>query len=218
MTKTALITGSETFGGYTFNPSKWLALSANGKVIAGHRIHALVLPSIIRLPEDAEDPGVTIVRKAQEIGTSVILSFGLASEVKGFRLERSATNWIFNKKYAPPYENDRPINAQHPAGEQIHLNFSRWDLDKMRSLFQKANIPLEPTISDDPGQYSCNSWIYRTYYAQKQAHLNLCYLFVHICCTEEAIEIIPDFPRGSKMIIPKEMTLKALGLLLKCYR
>jgi pyrrolidone-carboxylate peptidase len=216
MTKTALITGSETFGNYATSPSKWLALSANGKVIAGHRIHTLILPSIIRLPEDAEDHGVTIVRKAQSIGASVILSFGLSSEVTGFRLERSATNWI-SSKYAFAYESDHPVDAQHQAGEQIHLDFSRWDFDKMRSSFQEADIPLEPGISDDPGQYACNAWIYRTYNALKQSGLNLCYLFVHMSCTEEAIETIPDFPRHSKMIIPKEMTLKALELFLKCY-
>jgi pyrrolidone-carboxylate peptidase len=213
MAKIALITGFETFGNYNVSPSKWLALSANGRVISEHRMHALIFPSISRL---AEDPGVTIVRKAQEIDANIILSFGLSSEAKGFRLERSATNWICSK-YAAAYENDQPVDAQHPAQEQIHLDLSRWDLDKMRSLFQEANIPLEFRTSDDPGQFACNAWIYRTHNALKQSGLNLGYLFVHTSCTEESIELIADFPRDRKMIIPKEMTLKALELLLKCY-
>jgi len=42
-------------------PSKWLAVFADGKVIAGHKIHSLVFPSITRIPENAEDAGITIV-------------------------------------------------------------------------------------------------------------------------------------------------------------
>ena len=45
--KKAIITGSETFGQYITNPSKWLALSVDKKVIAGYEMHSLVFPSIV---------------------------------------------------------------------------------------------------------------------------------------------------------------------------
>ena len=43
------------------------------------------------------------------------------------------------------------------------------------------------------------------------------YIFVHTACTEEAIELIPDFPRNDKIIIKKEQLITALELLLQSY-
>lgn len=213
--KKAIVTGSETFGKYITNPTKWLALSADGKVIAGYEIHSFVFPSIVLLPEGMENPGETIVKKAQEIGADVILSFGMASEVKGFRLERSATNWIHNEKYLSPSENNKPLDSSQPEKEQITADLSSWDIEKMQKLFADAHIPFDSTISDDPGQYSCNSWIYRTLVAMKKKQLTIPYIFVHSACTEEAIELISDFDRENKQINKKEDLLKALEILLQ---
>src|SRR3989339_663820 len=207
MQKTALITGSESFGRYLMNPAKWLALTAEGKIIAGHKISSLVFPTTIMIPPHAEDSGATIVKKAQEMKASVILSFGLASEAKGFRLERSGYNWIFNEKYCPVYENNYPIDQVKPSREKLQIDLSKWNLPLMKQLFQKEHIPLDPQISDDPGRFSCNSWIYRTLVAMKKYHLHIPYLFVHSACTEETIELIPDFPRDKKIVIPKEYLL-----------
>ena len=96
--KKALITGFETFGKYVTNPSKWLALSVDGKVIEGYEIHSIVFPIAVLFPEGEKNPGEIIIRKAQEINADVIISFGLASEVKGFCLEGSGINWICNEK------------------------------------------------------------------------------------------------------------------------
>jgi pyrrolidone-carboxylate peptidase len=213
----ALITGSETFGRYITNPSKWLALSVDGKVIADHRIHTLVFPSTVRLPEGMENAGTTIVKKAQEVGAHVIISFGMASEVKGFRLERSATNWIYNEKYCSPDENNHPLDPTRPEKEHLQIDLSPWDREKIQSLFVRENIPFDPKVSDDPGQYSCNGWIYRTLRAMQEQDSTIPYLFVHTACTEEAIELIPDFDRVNKILIKKEDTIKALEIILQSY-
>ncbi|MBI4078704.1 MAG: hypothetical protein HY429_00160 [Candidatus Levybacteria bacterium] len=215
--KKAIITGSETFGKYITNPTKWLALSADSKVIAGHEIYSLVFPSVVLLPEGKENHGETIVRKAQEINADVIISFGMASEVKGFRLERSGTNWIYNEKYLSPSENNQPLNPSQPEKEQIQADLSFWDIEKMQELFAREHIPFDSTISDDVGQYSCNSWIYRTLIEMKKKQLTIPYLFVHTACTEEAIELIPDFDRVNKQLIKKEDMLKALEIVLQSY-
>ena len=60
--KNILLTGSETFGKYLANPSKWLALTVDGKEIAGYKIHSLILPSVVLVPEGDEDPGIRIVK------------------------------------------------------------------------------------------------------------------------------------------------------------
>ncbi len=212
--KKALITGSETFGKYITNTTKWLALSVDGKVIADYEIHSLIFPSVVLLPEGKENQGEAIVRKAQEIDADVIISFGMASEVKGFRLERSGTNWIYNEKYLSPSENNQPLDPSQPEKEQIQADLSSWNIVKMQELFAKANIPFDSKISDDPGQYSCNSWIYRTLLAIKKKQLAIPYLFVHTACTEEAIEFILDFDRVNKVLIKKENMIKALEIIL----
>jgi|SRR6185437_16608828 len=216
--KTALITGFETFGNYLFNPSKWLALSVDGKRISDYEIHSLVFPSVVRFSEDAENPGDRVVKKAQEIGADVIISFGLASEVKGFRIERSATNWIFNEKYCAAYENNRPLNSSKAEKEQVHNDLSNWDFDKMQNLFSEAKIPFDTNISDDPGQFCCNALIYSTVLAKQKNKIKIPYLFVHFACTEEAIELMQDFDRKNKTLIKKEDTLKALEIILQSFK
>lgn len=217
MQHVALVNGSESFGRYLFNPSKLLALAVDGKTIADHNIHSLVFPTVVRLPTEAEDQGETIVKKAIEIKADVILSFGLASEAKGFRFERSATNWIDNVRYCLPYENDHPIDSKHPSMEQIHHDLSPWNFTLIKRRFVQAGVPFDPKISDDPGQFSCNSWIYRTYYALKKYKLAIPYAFIHLPCMEETIQFIPDFPRDKKLVISPSQILKGFEILLSCY-
>lgn len=213
--KTALITGSETFGKYITNPTKWLALSVDKKIIADFQIYSLVLPSVVGNLEGTQDTGTKIVDLAQEIDADVIISFGMRSDVRGFRIERSATNWVSENVYCSPEENNQPLDPKQPAKEQLQNDLSAWDLNKMQTLFYEANIPFDPRISDDPGQYSCNGWIYRTLLAKQKKLITTPYLFIHTACTEEAIEFIPDFDRAKKMIIKKEDTIKALELILQ---
>ncbi len=214
--KTALITGSETFGKYITNPTKWLALKTDGKIISGHKIYSLVFPSIIRLPKDAENHGETIIKKAIDINADVIISFGMSSGVKGFQIECSATNWIENEKYCPPYENKEMIDSEKPAQEKVQIDLKTWDLLKIEKKFKEKNIPYDPNISYDAGQYSCNGWIYRTIYALKNHKLNIPYLFVHTACTKKAIEFINDFPKN-KVLIKENDLIESLKIFLESY-
>ena len=216
--KSAIITGFESFGNYVTNPSKWLALSAGSKMISDHLIHSMTFPSTVSVGEGLDNPGELIIRRAKEIGASAIVSFGIASDAKGFRIERTGTNWVYNEKYCTDQENNRPLETTRIDKEQILNSLSCWDLEKMSSLFKDNNIPLEQEISDNPGFYSCNGLIYRTLLSMRENNLNIPYLFVHFPCTEESIEMIPDFDRKNKMLIKKELTLKALELILKSYK
>ena len=216
MIKTAVITGSESFGKYISNPTKWLAIYTDGKVISGHKIHSLVFPAITRIPQSAEDAGTTIVKTAQAENAKVIISYGLSSAVRGFRIERSATNWSENK-YCQVYENGFPLSSDLPPKEVVQNDLSRWDVDKIQRLFGENGLMLEEKISDDPGQYSCNSWIYRTIKAMSKLNYKAPYIFVHTACTESSIELMPDFPRDKKIIILNDDLIKSLELLLQCY-
>jgi len=88
----------------------------------------------------------------------------------------------------------------------------------MQRLFRENNLLLEEKISDDPGQYACNSWIYRTIKAMDKLNCHVPYLFIHTACTEESIELIPDFPGDKKITIKKEDLITSLELLLQCYK
>jgi pyrrolidone-carboxylate peptidase len=138
--KTVLITGSETFGRYITNPTKWAALTADGKEIAGYQVHSLVLPSVVRLSPEIDDAGTTILKKAQEVGTDIIISLGMASEVGGFRVERTATNWIHNEAYCSPQENDHPLDPSRPEKEEMKIDLSHLDIEKAQELFEQANL------------------------------------------------------------------------------
>lgn len=48
----------------------------------------------------------------------------------------------------------------------------------------------------------------------KKKQLTIPYLFVHSACTEEAVELIPDFDRVHKQLNKKEDLLKALAIIL----
>ncbi|HEV2403654.1 MAG TPA: hypothetical protein VGS08_05650 [Candidatus Saccharimonadales bacterium] len=212
--KIALITGSETFGQYVTNPTKWAALMADGKEIAGYKIHSLVLPSVVRLSSDIDDAGTTILKKAQEVGADIIISLGMASGAKGFRLERTATNWIHNQRYCSSQENDHPLDPSRPEKEEMKIDLSHLDMVKAQKLFERANLSFDPVISDEPGQYSCNAWIYGTLLAMQKQKLTIPYIFLHVACTKEAIELMPDFDRDHKLLIKKEDILKALKIIL----
>ncbi len=213
--KTALITGFEAFGRYMINPAKWLVLSADGKEIAGYRIYSLILPNIMGLSDNIENPGITVIKLAREIKSDVIISFGLGPHVHGFRIERTATNWIDNKKYCLPGENNHPLDQDQPPKERRAIDMIHWDLPKMKELFGQAAIPFDTDISDDAGLYSCNGIMYRVLFAMQMERIKIPYLFVHISCTEEAVELIPDFDRATKTIIKKEDTVKALEIILQ---
>ena len=214
--KNAIVTGSESFGKYILNPSKWLALHVDGKVIANHKIHSLVFPSVTMLPEGVEHPGETVVKKAKEISTDVIISFGLSSSVNQFRLERTGINWSENK-YCQPYEFAKPLEKDRPEKERVQLDESLWDFNKMHSLFEQKGINLEQTFSDEAGMYSCNSWIYRIIVTMKKYNLHIPYIFVHTACTKESIEMVTNFPRDEKVLITKEDLVKGLEAVLESY-
>lgn len=213
--KIALVTGSETFGKYITNPTKWLALSADESTIANYEIHSLIFPSVVAVPEGMEDAGTAIVRKAQSIQAKAIISFGMSSDVHGFRIERSATNWVYNEKYLSQQENNHPLNSAYPDKEQLHIDLSMWDVHKMQTLFKQASVPFDPQISDNAGHYSCNSWMYRTLKAMEVMQVQIPYIFVHTACTQEAIELIPDFDKDHKLLIKKEDTRRALEFVLE---
>ncbi|MEK6923734.1 MAG: hypothetical protein AABW54_00665 [Candidatus Micrarchaeota archaeon] len=212
--KTAIVTGIEPFGPYRFNPTAWLAEQVHGKVISGYKIHSIVLPSEVRPSEGGVDHGETIVRKAQEIGADVIISLGIASEVRGFRIECQGTNWAYNEKYLPKSENDRPLDMARPEKEVLKMDLRPWNVRFLKRQFEKAGLPLERKISDDAGKYSCNSIIYRTLLAKKRRGLKTPFLFVHVSCTPETVRQIKGFDER-KHLNKKEDLLTALEIILR---
>lgn len=214
--KIVFLTGFTVFGDYAENPTEKLALALRGKILAAHRIESFIFsPRIFKIPEVYA--GELLVDLAYDAKAVVIVSFGLASEVKGLRVESYATNWAENEKYCLPDENRRVIDREMKPKAKLHIDLSRWDIGKMFLKFEQAGIPYESIISRDAGNFCCNALIYRVLTIMKWRKFFLPFLFIHVPCTKAAITNMPDFDK-SKILVTEEQLLRAVEIILTCYR
>lgn len=214
--KTAILTGFQTFGEYVVNPTEILARSLDGKILSGHKIHPFVFPKLILPLTPSEDYGRIIVESALKNKISVIISLGLSSAIKGFRLERSCTNWVESDKYCSELENRMPIVEFHQKRKMKFVPLNRWDLPLMFEGFRKTGIPFESEISFDAGTYCCNALMYRVLDAMEISGLEIPFLFAHVPCTEESILGVADFDR-QKTLIKQEQLKKGVEVILQSY-
>jgi len=214
--KTALLTGFQAFGNYAVNNTEVLACSLAGRTICGHAIHSLVFSADI-FPPDGQDYGRRIVSTAMSLRASVIISFGLASEARGVRIESRATNWVQNPRYCQPHENERRIVESLPKEEARRIDLARWDLDRLRQQLGSQGIPFEPTTSENANNYCCNALMFRTLLAMQYLWCQIPYIFLHVACTAAAAASIPDFD-SKKVIISERQLENVVSILLDSYR
>ena len=152
----AIITGFERFGNYSMNPTEKLVKNIAGTSIANHRITGIVFPTGPLIGKRAVNYGKQIIQLAKRLDASVIISLGIASQVKGVRIEGRAVNWVENDKYCSLEENRQPLVQYELPMVERFVHFGRWDFPNMFRKFSKANIPFEREISQNSGAYCCN--------------------------------------------------------------
>ncbi len=212
----AILTGFFQFGKYSVNPTEVLLNGLKDQVMSGHLIYCQIFPTkIFEIP--LFFAGETIALLVNDFKAKVIISFGLASEARGLRIESCAVNWVENDKYCTPQENRRPVDRLSDKKEVLKIDLAKWDIAKMFAGFRKYGIPFEPTVSTDAGGFCCNALIYRVLQRLRLNRISIPYIFIHLPCTPASILSISDFDKN-KVLITEEQLAKAVEIILTCYR
>lgn len=190
-----LFTGFQRFGDYKVNPTEQFLKTHNR--LGELYLHSLIFPART-FSENIEKSGKELVKMANDLKAVAIISLGMASDVSGLRIESGAVNWSTGK-YCEKYEQDLRLNQKKPPWDYLEIDFKPWNLEYMFATFKSHGIKFEEDLSVDPGNFCCNALVYRTLSALK-AFDNIPYLFLHIPCTAEAVEGVPNFDQTKDLI------------------
>jgi pyroglutamyl-peptidase len=182
--RTVLLTGFDPFGGEAVNPS-WLAVERlHGRLVAGHRIESLQLPtSFARAPRSLR----AAIRRYRP---SLVLCAGQAGGRPAISLERVAINLID----ARIGDNDgaQPVDAPVVRGGPAAY-FSTLPIKAMRAELSAAGIGAD--ISQTAGTFVCN----QVFYALMDTLAKMPTPrprggFVHVPFLPEQVESLPGMP------------------------
>lgn len=135
-----LITGFGAFPGVPRNPSAELVRALEGRRLGEHTLHPLVIPvSWTRGPE-------CTVAAARELGAGLVVGVGVAMERPTVTVERRARcRW----SASPDADGLACDGLEGPADVPATL-----DVERLAEA-------LGAGLSEDAGDYVCNTWLYR---------------------------------------------------------
>ena len=195
-----IITGFEKFGDYKENTTEILKKFL--PELCGYHVEYLIFP--VRIFGEAEQYSQQIVKRAQEINARAIISLGMASNVHGVRIESRAINWVENKKYCLPEEQEKVVNNNYLVREYKNVDLSKWNMKYIFPNLIKNRLCHEPQISTDAGTFCCNALIFRTLVAMTDKKCEIPYIFLHLPCTENASHGFPGFSKKNHIIYISE--------------
>lgn len=205
--KKVILTGFEPFGGYKYNPTKESAEYFNKiSVISGIRVIGLVLPCTYFGAFQVLDK---VINKERP---DAVISTGLASSVKGIRIETTFQN-IMKGKYPDAdgkTPNGLPIWSK-PYAEDFLITTA--NNIYLANVLKSNEIPVEVSINADA--FICNSLGYlTTKKILKDSPWSLIRnMFIHIPWTNDFKDKIELEP--TKIFLEKEKYYKAIELLIK---
>lgn len=151
---TVLLTGFEPFGGESVNPSALAVSRLDGRIVAGARVHAVVLPCVFGAARRA------LTRALRRLGPTVTVCVGQAGGRAGITLERVAINVddarIPDNRGAQPI--DRAVLRGGPVGYWSTLPIKA----AVRAL-RDAGLAAE--VSQSAGTFVCNHVFYALMHA-----------------------------------------------------
>lgn len=198
-----LVTGFQRFGDYKSNTTEQF-LKTHSR-LGNFYLHSLIFPART-FSQNAENFGKEIIKTAQKLNAAAIISLGMASDVKGLRIESRAVNWSAGK-YCEKYEQELKLSQKFPPWDDKEINFKPWNIERLFSTLRAGNIEFEEKISTNAGSFCCNALMYRTLTALQPIN-NTPYLFLHLPCTAEAVEGMAGFDKNKYLIDSK--TLKEI--------
>lgn len=152
--KTVLVTGFGSFPGVASNPTEAVARAVDGQVGPGFRVVGRVLPvAWARGPEAA-------IAAAREVDAALVVGLGVAMFRERVEVERVA--WCVTDG-APDVDGCCEPGLVGPERVEATLDCAR------------LAAALDAGLSDDPGRYVCNAWLYRV-----SAALDVPVGFVHV--------------------------------------
>jgi pyrrolidone-carboxylate peptidase len=163
-----------------------------------------------------EDGVYPVLREVKSGQVVAIVSLGLSSDAKGFRIETAFSNWV-NSKYCRPDESGNPVYVNRSAHEVIEPDRSRWDIGRMRWLLSKQGVPVEFGFSKNAGGFCCNAFAYKLCVSLQSIPNPPPFLFVHVPCTPECVSGIPDWDK-SKLLIPQDQLERGFRAIVECLR
>ena len=184
--KRLLITGFDSFGENTVNPS-WEAVKQLPEICSGYMLCKLEIPTIFGIAAQ------TVLAKGEEFHPDVILCVGLAAGRDAVTPERIAVN-IRDARI--------PDNAgYHAAGEPVTPEgpaaiFSTVPVKEMAAAIRAAGIP--GAVSNTAGTYVCNDTLYTLLHRCEAGGIRVG--FIHV----------PALPSPGKPGLPLEDTVRAL--------
>jgi len=208
-----LITGFEKFGEYKENVTE--TLSKKIPNLPNYSLKYMIF-SVRVFSNGAENYGKQIIAKAQEINAKAIISLGMASDVRGLRIESQATNWVRNEKYCIPLEQNRVIDSNLNPKHILRINLGKWNMEKIFSAFQEMNIIHESEISTNASTFCCNALMFRTLQAIQVAKCSIPYIYLHVPCSRQAVEGISNFDKEKCLISTYDIE-DMLAVLAICY-
>ena len=150
MSRPALVTGFEPYGGRGRNPAGEVAARLDGREVAGVRVVGRNLPVKFAALDEA------VAATLAEVDPAAVISLGLCPGEAVIRLERVAINVADFE--IPDNEGlvliDRPLDAAGAAAR-----FATLPLRRVQETFLAAGIPAR--LSNSAGTYLCNKALYR---------------------------------------------------------
>lgn len=203
--KKVILTGFEPFGGYKYNPTEDSTKYFDKKVVSGIKVKGLVLPctyfgafKILSNVINREKP-------------DAIISTGLASSVKGIRIETTFHN-IMNGKYPDAdgkIPNGLPIWDKPFAKDYL---IATADSVYLANVLRSNGIPVE--LSMDAEGFICNSLGYlTTKKILQKSFLSTINMFIHVPWNDDYDDKIILEP--SKIFMGKDKYYEAIELLIK---
>ena len=208
--KNIIITGFKPFGPYKANTTEQFL--EKYCLLGDYNVHALVFSPEIFFT--AKAGGAQIVALAERIQAEAIIQLGMASSVRGLRIESSAVNWSAGK-YCLGIEQKQKLDPNQAPWGAKEVDLSLWNFDRLFRGLDALHVEHEKEISTDAGTYCCNALMYRTLSALGPDY-KIPYLSLHVPCTAEAIAGIPDFA-ADKSLTTMGTLHKIMLVLLHCH-
>ena len=166
-TKTVLVTGFESFGSYTTNPSQVVAETLNGSTLTDAEIIGIVLP--VNFTTSVE----RVIAAIQQYDPDIVISLGLNAKSHVIEVEKIGFNVKRYPKDDGTWSFPQRIEKNGPFIRLTSLN-----TQDIARIMRQAHIPAKQSFF--AGTYVCNAVFYGVLGYTKSQDLNTSVGFIHV--------------------------------------